>query len=78
LARLKLFAQARDSAGTGEAQVEGASVGEVLDAAAERFGERFASVVGISAVWLNGEPASRDLPVTSADEVAVLPPVSGG
>jgi molybdopterin converting factor small subunit len=29
-------------------------------------------------VWVNGEPASPNDPVRDDDEVAVLPPVSGG
>jgi len=29
-------------------------------------------------IWLNGDPADRATPITDADEVAVLPPVSGG
>ena len=29
-------------------------------------------------IWCNGEPAEPGDPVTDADEVAVLPPVSGG
>jgi sulfur-carrier protein len=78
LARLRLFAQARDCAGTGEVALEGATVGEVLDAAVARYGERLAAVIGVSAIWLNGDAASRELPVGDGDEVAVLPPVSGG
>jgi len=78
LARLRLFAQARESAGTGEVRIDGGTVGEVLDSAVERYGSQFAAVIGISAIWLNGEPASRDLSVGDGDEVAVLPPVSGG
>ena len=46
--------------------------------AVERYGTRFAAIVAVSAIWLNGEPASRDLPAGDGDEVAVLPPVSGG
>ena len=38
MARLRLFAQARDCAGTSEAEVDGGTVGEVLDAAVERYG----------------------------------------
>ena len=53
-------------------------MGAVLDAAAVRFGEGFAAVLAGSRVWLNGEPAQREMPVTARDEVAVLPPVSGG
>ena len=56
----------------------GATVGDVLDTAAVRFGEGFAAVLAGSRVWLNGEPAERSAPVTERDEVAVLPPVSGG
>jgi molybdopterin converting factor small subunit len=32
----------------------------------------------MSKVWLNGEEVSREHSVTDKDEVAVLPPVSGG
>jgi molybdopterin converting factor small subunit len=78
VAVLRLFAAAREAAGTGRAELAGATVGEVLDAAAMRFGEGFAAVLGTSRVWLNGDPADRAAPVTDRDEVAVLPPVSGG
>ncbi|MGO9406476.1 MAG: MoaD/ThiS family protein [Acidimicrobiales bacterium] len=78
MARLRLFAQARDCAGTSEAILDGLSVGEVLDAAVERYGARLGSVIAFSAVWLTGEPASRATPVGDGDEIAVLPPVSGG
>jgi len=78
MAVLRLFAAAREAAGTGAAPVPGATVAEVLAAARARFGDRFAAVVAGSAVWVNGEPAADDQPVADADEVAVLPPVSGG
>lgn len=78
LATLRLFAQAREAAGTGTAGIGGSTVGEVLDAAVARFGPGFGTVLATSAVWLNGEPAGRDEPVGERDEVAVLPPVSGG
>jgi molybdopterin converting factor small subunit len=29
-------------------------------------------------VWLNGDPTTNDAIVSISDEVAVLPPVSGG
>jgi molybdopterin synthase sulfur carrier subunit len=78
VARLRLFAAARDVAGTARAELEGATVGEVLDAAVARFGDDLAAVITASRVWCNGEPATRDDPVGEDDEVAVLPPVSGG
>jgi molybdopterin synthase sulfur carrier subunit len=50
----------------------------VLAAAAARFGAGFADVLATSKVWVNGEEVPRDHPVSDKDEVAVLPPVSGG
>lgn len=73
-----MFAQAREAAGTGRADLPGATVGEVLDEARHRFGDQFVTVLSGSRVWLNGDPADADAPVTDTDEVAVLPPVSGG
>lgn len=78
MATLRLFAAAREAAGAGRVDLDGATVGDVLDAAAARFGEPFVDVLGTSRVWVNGEPAVRTQPVGPTDEVAVLPPVSGG
>jgi molybdopterin synthase sulfur carrier subunit len=78
VARLRLFAQAREAAGTGEAVVDGETVGQVLDGAVARFGSGFEQLLVTCRVWVNGEPAQRDDPVSATDELAVLPPVSGG
>ncbi len=78
MAILRLFAAAREAAGTGREEVEGATVAEVLAEAETRFGSKFSAVLGSCRVWVNGEAASPETVVTAADEVAVLPPVSGG
>lgn len=78
MATLRLFASARDAAGTACDDVPGATVGEVLDAARVRYGEAFVAVLATSRVWLNGEPVTDADAVGASDEVAVLPPVSGG
>lgn len=78
MAVLRLFASAREAAGTGSEVVEGATVGEVLDRAVDRHGPEFASVLATCRVWLNGEAVDPATPVSASDEVAVLPPVSGG
>lgn len=75
---LRLFASAREAAGTAVDDLPGATVGEVLDRAGERYGPAFVDQLGQCRVWRNGEPADRADPVTTDDEVAVLPPVSGG
>ncbi len=78
---LRLFAQAREAAGTNRFEVDDGAVdtvGAVIDVAVATFGEPFAVVVGMCRVWLNGEQAECTDTVTSGDEVALLPPVSGG
>jgi molybdopterin synthase sulfur carrier subunit len=78
MATLRLFASVRVAAGTGRATVDGSTVGEVLSAACARFGPEFAALVQTCRIWRNGEPALEEDPVTDRDEVAILPPVSGG
>jgi molybdopterin converting factor small subunit len=75
---LRLFASAREAAGRGSDELPGATVEEVLDAACVRYGDRFAAVLDGCRVWVNGEPAAPGDAVADVDEVAVLPPVSGG
>lgn len=58
--------------------MQGSTVQEVLDAAVERFGGTFAAVLTTSKVWVNGDEVPAHTAVSDKDEVAVLPPVSGG
>jgi molybdopterin converting factor small subunit len=78
VATIRLFAAARDAAGTGRDSIPGTTVAEVLDAACRRYGPRFGDVLATAQVWRNGDPAELGDAVGDADEVAVLPPVSGG
>tara|TARA_A100001037_G_scaffold219034_1_gene196951 strand:- start:9 stop:314 length:306 start_codon:yes stop_codon:yes gene_type:complete len=78
MAVLRLFASVRVAAGTGKVDVPGATVGDVLAAAVEKFGDGYAGVAATCRVWLNGEAAEATDAVTDDDEVALLPPVSGG
>ena len=78
MAVVRLFAAARDAAGTGRDELPGATVGDVLAAAGRRYGQRFTDVLGTCKIWVNGEPADLQDSVGAADELAVLPPVSGG
>ncbi len=78
MATLRLFAAAREAAGTGRVEIEAETVRAVLAEAEARFGAAFAAVVGQSRIWRNGQPAGDDDVVGPGDEVAVLPPVSGG
>ena len=75
---LLLFAAARESAGCSRCEMHGDRVADVLDQARRRFGTDFAAILDGSRVWVNGEPATGPEPLRNGDEVAVLPPVSGG
>lgn len=78
MAQVRLFASMREAAGRAHDEVPGATVAAVLDAAVERYGPDFAARLPQCRVWVNGEPVDGDSPVDDADELAVLPPVSGG
>lgn len=78
VAVVRLFAAAREAAGVGRDEVPGDTVDAVLSAARRRYGERFEAVLGSCRVWKNGDEVAGDTEVSDADEIAVLPPVSGG
>jgi len=78
MAIVRLFAAARDAAGTGRDELPGDTVRDVLNVASRRYGDVFTAVLATSKIWVNGEPAQSDDHVGSTDELAVLPPVSGG
>ena len=83
IVRLLLFASAREAAGRSRDEFElasGAPLEGLLADAVDRYGEPFARVLSTARVWINGdEPtADRATPLENDDEIAVLPPVSGG
>lgn len=76
--RVRLFAGLREAARASEVVIEGATVGEVLDTASSRFGARFADGLATAKIWRNGEEVDIRQSVEPDDELALLPPVSGG
>lgn len=78
MSKLVLFARARETAGRSNDDIDASTLGELLQRARETYGPEFAAVLDRSRVWRNGEPAAGGEPVGPDDEVAVLPPVSGG
>jgi len=73
-----LFAQAREAAGTSSVEVAADTVAGAVAHLGERFGPALAEIVAASRIWCNGEPVEGHTPIGAGDEVAVLPPVSGG
>ncbi len=82
MARLRLFAILRESAGLDRDVFEVSSVGELLDEARKRYGEEFSAALEFASVAVNGisinQLQGEGTPVTEDDEVALMPPVSGG
>lgn len=78
--RLVLFAAAREAAGCSSASLAVSDLATLLAAASNRFGEQFSAVLATSRVWVNGDEPADGLAtrLRPGDEVAVLPPVSGG
>ena len=80
---VRLFAAARDALGTSQLAVElppdGLDVAALLAGlSAEPGGARLAALLPTCRVWRNGEPAGPAEVLAAGDEVAILPPVSGG
>jgi molybdopterin converting factor small subunit len=73
-----LFAQAREAVGASRVTSDADTVAGVMDDLVERYGTAFRDVLATSRVWCNGDPTEPGAPVGPSDELAVLPPVSGG
>lgn len=78
MATLRLFARAREIAGQSTDTMPSGTVDDVIAEAVRRYGPSFAELLPTCRVWLNGEAVPGSTLVTDQDEVAVLPPVSGG
>lgn len=76
---VRLFARLRELAGADNVPVEvgTATVTAIRSALAARL-PAAADLIARSAVAVNGEYAVEDQPVAATDEVALIPPVSGG
>jgi MoaD family protein len=78
--RVVLFAALRDLAGASRLDLELAppDVATLLDQLAKAYGHQFSRIMAAGSVVVNGETAGRDRTLGPHDEVALLPPVSGG
>jgi molybdopterin converting factor small subunit len=78
MARLRLFAGLRDVAGTSSIEIDEPTVARVIESASARFGPAFSEAAQRARVWVNGDEAEDGQAVGPTDEVALIPPVSGG
>ena len=80
LIRVKLFAAMRDLTGDEVAEVElpdGAQVGDLRRELAKQL-PLARTLLTRSAIAVNHEVVENDCPLQATDEVAAIPPVSGG
>jgi molybdopterin synthase sulfur carrier subunit len=75
---LRLFGPAREAAGRAEDSFDAATVEELLLLATRRYPPAFATILERCRIWVNGEEVSPERAISAGDEVAVIPPVSGG
>jgi molybdopterin converting factor small subunit len=75
---VRLFASLRELAGARVVELEGSTVEELLRDAAARFGPEFDRLARAGSVVIGGERAVPDRVVGEGDDVAFLPPFSGG
>jgi MoaD family protein len=78
--RLRMFAILRERSGVSEMELELAEGATVADAI-EEVGKRFASVAGLlprTSATVNLEFAKPGTCLNDGDELALIPPVSGG
>jgi MoaD family protein len=76
--RVRLFAALREIAGASEVEVDAPDVATLREDLTAKFGERFGHILAAGAVVVGGESAGPDQRLNADDEVALLPPVSGG
>jgi MoaD family protein len=75
---VRLFAALRELAGSSHVDAQGDTVGDVVEALSARFGDRFAGVARVGSAVVDGERADAATPLAEGQEMALLPPVSGG
>jgi molybdopterin converting factor subunit 1 len=78
--RVRLFARLRELAGSDSIEVvlaAGSKVRDIRNAVARQY-PTLADLIGRSAVAINDDYATDDNPISPADTIALIPPVSGG
>jgi MoaD family protein len=76
--KVRLFAGLREVAGASVLEMEAADVGSLLDLLSGRYGPSFDRIMSVGTIVVDGQTVGRDRALGPGDEVALLPPVSGG
>ncbi len=72
------FARAREIAGKDAYLSEAITLDGLVEELCTSFGPDMKSILSVSRLWVNQDPAENGQVLRLGDKVAVLPPVSGG
>ncbi len=75
---LLFLGPARSVAGVGSLEIPATTVDQAIGFAISQYGSEMEAMVKSSRIWLNGDEASPHDVVTESDELAIVPPSSGG
>jgi sulfur-carrier protein len=77
---VRMFAAAREAAGTASTTAEAGPLSAVLAVLEHRYGPAFGRVLAAATVLIDGDTADRkaDPVVDDGAEIVILPPFSGG
>jgi MoaD family protein len=78
VARVRVFAALRDLVGASHLDVDAPDVATLVQVLTERYGEEFGRIARAGAVVVDGDTVDPTRHLDPEDEVALLPPVSGG
>jgi MoaD family protein len=76
--KVRLFAALREVVGASVLDVTSPDVAALLDRLSQDYGPAFDRIMAVGSVVVDGEVVGRDRTLEPGDEVALLPPVSGG
>jgi MoaD family protein len=76
--KVRLFAALREVAGASVLDLEAPDVGALLELLSRTYGDPFDRIMSAGTVVVDGETVGSNRELKAGDEVALLPPVSGG
>ena len=76
--KVRLFAALREVAGASVLDLEAPDVGALLELLSRTYGDSFDRIMSAGTVVVDGETVGPERELKAGDEVALLPPVSGG
>jgi molybdopterin synthase sulfur carrier subunit len=75
---IRYWAGARAAAGVPEEPFDGETLGDVLDAAAQRHGPGLGRIFTVASFLVDGTRTGRDARLADGATIEVLPPFAGG